>query len=100
MDPITAGIDRLMISIQGLTYSYNPQKKISFQDFAIQNGEHWLLLGQSGSGKTTLLHLLGGLLKSQEGSILVNDTELTKLSEAALDRFRGKYFDLFFRRII
>jgi len=87
-----------MISIEGLFYQYNDQRKISFPDFSIPQGAHWLLLGQSGSGKTTLLHLLGGLLKSQSGRIKVNDVDLTQLSESGFDRFRGKHYGFIFQK--
>ena len=55
-------------------------------------------MGESGSGKTTLLHLLGGLLRSQEGTIDVNGTEINHLSEAQLDRFRGKNIGFIFQK--
>ena len=87
-----------MITISGLSYSYNSQTRISFKDFAIQQGEHWLLLGESGSGKTTLLHLLGGLLKSHEGSIMMNSTDITQLSESALDHYRGQHIGFVFQK--
>ncbi len=87
-----------MITTQGLSYTYRGQNKIAFRDISIQRSEHWLLLGESGSGKTTLLHLLGGLLKSQAGSIEVNGTEITKLSESGLDRFRGQHYGFVFQK--
>ena len=87
-----------MITTRGLSYSYSNQKKISFKDFTIRQGEHWLLLGESGSGKTTLLHLLGGLLRTLQGEIVVNDTSVTQLSESALDRFRGQHIGFVFQK--
>lgn len=87
-----------MISISGVQYSYNGNKRIQFADASISQGAHWLLLGESGSGKTTLLHLIGGLLKSQQGKIEVNGTDITQLSEVALDRFRGKHYGFIFQR--
>ncbi len=87
-----------MISIKDLKYGYTPEKKISFRDLSIGQGEYWLLLGESGSGKTTLLHLLGGLLKSQEGIIQVNENDITKLSETNLDHFRGKHVGFVFQK--
>ncbi len=87
-----------MVNVKGLSYGYTPEKKIHFKDFAILKGEHWLLLGESGFGKTTLLHLLGGLLKSQQGIIEVNETDITKLSESELDHFRGKHFGFIFQK--
>jgi ABC-type lipoprotein export system ATPase subunit len=87
-----------MIEVKGLTYHYSPQTIIRFPDFALRSTEQCLLLGESGSGKTTLLHLLGGLLKSQQGSILVNDTDITRLSASALDHFRGRNIGFIFQR--
>ncbi len=87
-----------MITSSNLSYCYTGASAISFPDLAIQKGEQLLLLGESGSGKTTLLHLLGGLLRSQQGIIEVNGTNITKLSESALDRFRGQHYGFIFQR--
>lgn len=87
-----------MIRTQSLSYAYPAQKEIFFNDLDVATGEQILLLGESGSGKTTLLHLLGGLLKSQRGSIEVNGTDLTRLRESELDRFRGKHYGFIFQR--
>ena len=57
-----------------------------------------LLLGESGSGKTTLLHVLGGLLRNYSGSVKVDGTELSSLSETELDSFRGKHIGFVFQR--
>ena len=87
-----------MIKVTGLSYSYKAGHSIAFNDFEVNKGEHWLLLGESGSGKTTLLHLLGGLLKSQQGKIEVNQTDITRLSESSLDHFRGKHYGFIFQK--
>lgn len=87
-----------MITARNLTYTYPAGKKMLFPDFKIAVGGQCLLLGESGSGKTTLLHLLGGILKSQQGDIQVNDINLTQLSESALDRFRGQHFGFIFQK--
>jgi len=87
-----------MISSSKVSYRYPGASVISFPDLKIQEGEQFLLLGESGSGKTTLLHLLGGLLRSQQGNIEVNGTDITKLSESALDRFRGQHYGFIFQR--
>jgi ABC-type lipoprotein export system ATPase subunit len=87
-----------MIQLKNLSYAYNPQKVISFPEFNLNKGEHCLLLGQSGSGKTTLLHLLGGLLRGYSGSIKIDSTELSTLSESDLDRFRGANMGFVFQK--
>ena len=87
-----------MIDVRGLSYEYGAGKKIKFADFTIGKGEQRLLLGESGSGKTTLLHLLGGLLKSQQGSILIQGTNITQLTESRLDQFRGANMGFVFQK--
>jgi ABC-type lipoprotein export system ATPase subunit len=71
---------------------------LTFPDFTIGKGEHCLLVGESGSGKTTLLHLLGGLLRGYGGKLKIEGAELNTLSEASLDRFRGKTIGFVFQR--
>lgn len=87
-----------MICTRSLTYQYPAERAIAFRDLNIDTGSQFLLLGESGSGKTTLLHLLGGLLKTQSGTIEVHGTDISKFSEAELDHFRGKHFGFIFQR--
>lgn len=87
-----------MITVSDLSFGYGPQLSLQFPSFTIGKGEHCLLLGESGSGKTTLLHLMGGLLRRYTGSIRVDDTELSGLSESALDHFRGQRIGFIFQR--
>ena len=46
------------------------------------------IVGVSGSGKTTLLNVLGGLVRSSAGQVIVNGHNLLKLSDHALNRYR------------
>lgn len=87
-----------MISVADLSFGYGPKTSLHFPSFTIGRGEHCLLLGESGSGKTTLLHLMGGLLRRYTGSIRIDDTELSGLSESALDHFRGQKIGFIFQR--
>jgi putative ABC transport system ATP-binding protein len=86
-----------MLKTSRLKYSYNNSQTLSFPDLQCQKGEQWLIIGQSGSGKTTLLHLLGGLLSPQSGQVFIGDTDITQLSNAALDKFRGKNIGIIFQ---
>lgn len=87
-----------MITTASLSFQYNKASMIRFPDLSVKEGEHALLLGESGSGKTTLLHLMGGLLRGYDGSIKLDGTELSSLSESKLDLFRGQHVGFVFQR--
>ena len=53
-------------------------------DLTVEQGEFLCLMGPSGSGKSTLLNLLGGLDTPDEGNIVVNGQEITRLAENGL----------------
>jgi putative ABC transport system ATP-binding protein len=48
----------------------------------IQQGEFTVLVGPSGSGKTTLLQLIGCLDQPTSGSVIINGTDVSKLSRS------------------
>ena len=54
----------------------------------IKDGTFVAIMGASGSGKTTLLHLIGGLDKVTSGQVIVNESDLSKMKDTALSRFR------------
>jgi putative ABC transport system ATP-binding protein len=54
----------------------------------VPNGELALLLGASGSGKTTLLSVLAAILRPAQGSVRIDDIEVTGLRGPALTDYR------------
>ena len=54
----------------------------------IKDGDFVAIMGASGCGKTTLLHLLGGLDRVTSGQVIVNKSDLSKMKDTALSRFR------------
>jgi ABC-type lipoprotein export system ATPase subunit len=87
-----------MIRTQNLSYTYQGGKTLTFPDFDLPAGQPCLLLGDSGCGKTTLLHLLSGVLKSQQGEVIVNGSDITKMNETDLDKFRGQNAGFIFQK--
>lgn len=81
-----------MITTTGLTRIYgkgeNAVTAVNNLDIHIDDGELVAITGKSGSGKTTLLNILGGLDKATGGSVCYDDTDITKLADAALADFR------------
>ncbi|MBL7991333.1 MAG: ABC transporter ATP-binding protein [Candidatus Kapabacteria bacterium] len=59
--------------------------------FTLSKGSEMVIVGESGSGKTTLLHLIAGIITPDEGSIMLNGTDIATLPEAKRDRFRAAH---------
>ena len=71
---------------------------LTILDFHIKRGETALLLGASGSGKSTFLSLICGTITPHSGKILVDDVDLTTLSNGKRDRFRAEQIGLIFQQ--
>jgi putative ABC transport system ATP-binding protein len=73
-------------------YMSGEQKIAVLRDvsFTIQQGDFVAIVGPSGSGKTTLLGLLAGLDTPTRGTVVLDDSDLTKLSENDRARLRGE----------
>ncbi|GAB2025003.1 ABC transporter ATP-binding protein [Lactovum odontotermitis] len=56
--------------------------------FSIEKGELAVILGSSGAGKSTLLNILGGMDTCDSGSVVVDKTDIAKLSPRDLIRYR------------
>ncbi|HVH09784.1 MAG TPA: ABC transporter ATP-binding protein [Gemmatimonadales bacterium] len=63
----------------------------------VPEGEFLGLMGPSGSGKTTLLNLIAGIDRPDAGSISVAGTDVTKLSESQLARWRATHIGFVFQ---
>src|ERR1700723_3032685 len=73
---------------------------IDLPELYLADAEQVALIGTSGSGKTTLLHMIAGILAPDSGNVVFgydpktpdspNVTDLTQLSEAERDVFRGR----------
>jgi ABC-type lipoprotein export system ATPase subunit len=74
---------------------------VDIASFSLDDGEQVALIGSSGSGKTTLLHMIAGILTPDEGSIRFETpqglVDVTRLSEAQRDIFRGRYIGYIFQ---
>ncbi|WP_042478687.1 ABC transporter ATP-binding protein [Bacillus ndiopicus] len=70
----------MTLQIQQLHHSFGEKKILSDVSFTVENGEFVSILGPSGSGKSTLFHLIGGILKPEQGNILLNNRDITNQS--------------------
>lgn len=60
-------------------------------------GKLTLIMGPSGSGKSTFLSVASGLLKPDNGQVIVNGTDLWKMSQSGIENFRLKNFGFIFQ---
>ena len=63
----------------------------------VEAGAEAALTGPSGCGKSTLLNLIAGLRRPDAGSIVIQGTELGRLSASSLDTFRGRTLGFVFQ---
>ena len=67
------------LSVYKISKSFNGRKVVNAVSYEINNGEVVGLLGPNGAGKTTSFYISVGLLKTDSGSVLLNDTDITKM---------------------
>jgi len=86
------------VSVEGLAFRYRSGDfRLEVGDLAIARGTSTAIIGPSGSGKTTLLNLVAGIYLPSAGRILVGDTEVSALSDAARRAFRIASIGLVFQ---
>ncbi len=90
-----------MLKLKSLKKSYlqGTQDIHIFEDlnFHVQKGQRVAIMGKSGSGKSTLLSLISGIIKPNDGEIVLNDTSYSGLKESQLNDFRASNIGFVFQ---
>lgn len=90
-----------LLEVQDLHKSYESGDQrleiLTGLSLAVDEGEMVGITGVSGSGKSTLLHLIGGMDRSDRGSIRILDRELSNLTPPDLADFRNKTIGFIFQ---
>lgn len=84
-----------MIEIKDVHKSFRDNYVLRGVDLTINKGETTVIIGRSGCGKSVLLKLIMGLLKPDEGEILVNGDSVASMNDKQLSRLRQKFGMLF-----
>ena len=86
-----------MIEIKNIHKSFGQLKVLKGIDLEIKKGEIVSIVGPSGAGKTTLLQIIGTLDKPNEGEVVINDINISKLSNNKLSDFRNQHIGFVFQ---
>ncbi|MFB7155343.1 ABC transporter ATP-binding protein [Lysinibacillus sp. NPDC056232] len=73
-----------MIEVQNVSKTLNKRKVIQNMTFNIMKGDICGFIGPNGAGKTTLMKMATGLIKPNDGEILINGIDVQKDREKAL----------------
>ena len=73
------------------------QTVIDVKQFALFNGQQLALEGGSGTGKTTFLNLIAGILQADSGSIDIDGSKMSSLSESKRDVLRAQKIGYIFQ---
>lgn len=86
-----------MLKATGIKKAYGSLPILKGVDFEVTKGEIVSIIGASGAGKSTLLHILGTLDKPDEGEVVLNGTDVGRLSSELLSVFRNQNIGFIFQ---
>jgi putative ABC transport system ATP-binding protein len=93
---------RTIITAKNLVKTYRSGKievtALQNVSFTANTGEFVAIVGPSGSGKSTLFYVLGGLTQATSGSLFIDGTEFSKLSDIERTRMRRSRIGFVFQR--
>lgn len=84
-----------MIEIKNLKKSFGSKQVLRGVDLVIEEGKTNVIIGASGCGKSVMLKHIVGLLRPDEGNILIDGEDITKMNEKEVYEIRKKFGFLF-----
>ncbi len=86
-----------MITIDNIHKKYGTVEVLKGISLQIEKGEIVSIVGKSGAGKTTLLQIIGTLLNADAGTITINQTQVNRLKDKSLAKFRNQNLGFVFQ---
>lgn len=91
----------IVLKVSGVNKRYGNKGSllnvINGVSLSIKRGEFCAIMGPSGSGKTTLLNLLAGIDDVDEGTIIINEEDVTKLCRNDMALFRRDHIGIVYQ---
>jgi phospholipid/cholesterol/gamma-HCH transport system ATP-binding protein len=79
-----------MIELHGVVKRFGKQTVLNGVDFEVREGETVALLGPSGTGKSVLLKTIIGLIKPDQGTVIVDGKDVCRLGRRELSELRSR----------
>lgn len=86
-----------MIEVIDIRKNYGKLEVLKGINLKVEKGEILSITGSSGAGKTSLLQIMGSLDRASSGQVLINQTDLTKLNDKALAKYRNQHIGFVFQ---
>jgi putative ABC transport system ATP-binding protein len=86
-----------LLSGAGLVKSFGPTKALDGAGLELWPGEVIAVMGPSGSGKSTLLHCLAGIIQPDDGKVIYDGRELSKMPDGQRSALRRSDFGFVFQ---
>jgi putative ABC transport system ATP-binding protein len=86
-----------VLSARAVTVRYGDVTALDHADLEVVAGDRLAVTGPSGSGKSTLLHTLAGVIRPDEGEVLIEGTSIVGLDEARLTTVRRRRLGFVFQ---
>lgn len=93
---------KTIIEAKGLKKSYkmsktNTIKALDGVDIVVKEGDFSAIVGHSGCGKSTLMHILGLLDRPDEGKLVIDGEDMSKLKDKVANKIRAKKIGFIFQ---
>ncbi len=72
------------VALENVSLYYGEKQVLKDIELSVKKGEHIALVGDSGGGKSSLVNLLVRFYDAQSGRVLINDIEITSLTQHSL----------------
>ncbi len=86
-----------MIKVHNIEKSFGDLRVLRGVSLTIDRGEVVAITGASGAGKSTLLQIIGRLMSSDSGSVVIDGVDVSRLKDRALSRFRNERIGFVFQ---
>jgi len=88
-------VENPIISVRNVHKTFEGNYVLRGLSLDVFRGETLVILGRSGCGKSVLLKIMIGLMKPDEGEVIIDGVDITALDEPALNEIRRRFGVLF-----